>query len=171
MCPLGLPAWSGASWRCYWLVWFERGGGQVMTLNQSIYQFCFEEMTSLTWAQIVVCYVAMAQKSHLPLLTAHHPANCLAFVIWLWQWRKSTLSLCLNILQPWEMMHLSCVSWIESGNLPVLKQELMSSKSSLFEFDRCANLIYSNFTCQFYCHFHLTHLKSSVWQMTIVGAA
>ena len=76
-----------------------------------------------------------------PASSARDLSNCLAFVIWLWQWRRSTLSLLLNILQPWEMMHLSCVSWIESGNLPVLTQELKSSKSSLFEFERCANMI------------------------------
>ena len=33
------------------------------------------------------------------------------------------------------------LDWIESGNLPVLTQELKSSKSSLFEFERCANMI------------------------------
>ena len=107
---------------------FWQTGGQVVTLNQSslyLNWLCVAFDSSLNWFM----FVAMAQKL-IRDLTAHPLSNCLAFVIWLWQWHESTLSLPLSMLQPWGMTHLSLLCWIESRYLLVLKRELLSSKSS-----------------------------------------
>ena len=110
------------------LACFDRQGGAGRDFKSIK---CLLELTLCgIWLELKLVYVCGHGSKLSQDLTAHPLSNCLAFVIWLWQWHESTLSWPLSMLQPWGMTHLSLLCWIESMYLLLLKRELLSSKSS-----------------------------------------
>ena len=163
MCPafhFKLLAWS-IQWRCHWLVWGR--GGQVMTLNQVLLSVFFEEMRGIFDMSSNCCMLCGHGSKKSPA-SSHCPASIalLGICHLTVAMAKINTQLVLEYIaamgdDAFVMRQLDRIRQPSS-----VDKEVMSSKSSLFEFDRCANLICCNFTRQVYCHFQLNDLKSSV---------
>ena len=73
---------------------------------------CLLELTLCgIWLELKLVYVCGHGSKLSQDLTAHPLSNCLAFVIWLWQWHESTLSLPLSMLQPWGIKNWFSDTW------------------------------------------------------------